>query len=84
MLDVVGTLKSLHKHVIDVYLHSVSDLLLEDLIGHSLEGSSGVLQSEGHYFVAVDFLIGDECCLVFIIWIHLDLIVFRVYVHKDE
>ena len=33
---------------------------------------------QGHYFIAVDFPIGDERCLVFVWWMHLDLIVSEV------
>jgi len=65
VLHVVGALKALHNHVVDVYLHGVFDLLFEDLIDHSLEGCSGVLQCEGFYFTAVDFSICDERRLVF-------------------
>ena len=54
MLYMVQGLETLHEHVVDIYLHCVPDQLLEDLINHLLEGGSGVLQLEGHYFVAVD------------------------------
>ena len=54
------------------------------VVDHPLEICSSVLQSEGHHLVAVDPLIGDERCLVFIWWMHLDLIVSWIGVHETE
>ena len=58
--------------------------LLDDFIDHSLEGGSGVLQSEWHHFVAVDGAASGEGSLVLIWWIHLDLIVNEVSIHEVE
>jgi len=50
----VGVIETFYNNVIDVYLHCVSDQLLENLIDHPLESSSGILQVEGHDFIAAD------------------------------
>jgi len=81
---VISALEALHKHVVDVYLYGVSSLLFEDLVEHSLESCSSILQSERHHLVALDSSVGDECRLVLVWWIHFDLIVFGVGVHKGE
>ena len=84
MFHVVSALEALHKHVVDVYLYGVFSLLFEDLVDHSLESYSRILQSERHHLVALDSSVGDECRLVLIWWIHFDLIVLGVGVHKGE
>jgi len=66
VLHMVGALKTLHKHVVNVYLHGVFDQLLEDLVDHSLKSSSGVFQSEWHHLITVDSSIGDERHLIFV------------------
>jgi len=72
------------KHAFGVYLHDMQDQVLEDLVYHSLEGCSGVLQSERHHLIAVDSPIGKECHLVFVWWMHLDLIISGVGIHKPK
>ena len=84
VLQVVDTPEALYKHVIDMHLHGTSDLLLEDLVDHSLESCSGVLQFKGHHLAAVDPSIKDECHLVLIEWMHINLVVSRVGFNKAK
>ena len=72
VLHMVGALKTLHEHVVDVHLHGMFDQLLVD---HSLEGYSGVLQSGRHHLIVVNSLISDKHHLVFVWWMHIDLII---------
>jgi len=41
--EMVKTSDALHKHVVDVYLHGMSDQIFEHLVDHPLEGGSGIL-----------------------------------------
>jgi len=58
---------TLHEHVNNIYFHCVPDQVLEDLIDHPLEDSSGVFQPEGHYIAVVDGAASGEGRLV-LIW----------------
>jgi len=60
ILHMVVAIETFHKHVIDIHFHRVSDQLLEDFIDYPLKSGSGVLQLEGHDFVAVDDTTGGE------------------------
>ena len=82
VLHMIGAIKTLYKHVIDVYLYCVPNQLLESLIDHSLENGSDVLQAEGYDFVSVDGAAIDKDRLVLIWRMHLDLIVSRVGIHE--
>ena len=80
----VGAIDTFHKHVVDIYLHYVSNQLLEDFIDHPLKSGSGVLQAKGHDFETVDDAANGEGCLVVIFWMHLDLLVSRLSIHEAE
>ena len=69
---------------ISSHLHGVPHQVLEDLVYHPLEGGPCVLESEGHHLVAVDSLISSEGYLVFIWWVHLDLIIPEIGVHEAK
>ena len=43
VLQVVGAPEALHKHVIDIHLYGMSDMLLENFVDHSLKSCSGIL-----------------------------------------
>ena len=79
-----GTLKAFHKHIIDVHLHGVSDLLHKDFVDYPLKSCSGVLLPEGHHLIAIDFSVGDKRHLILIQRMHLDLIVYRICIHEIE
>ena len=66
ILHIAGVIEALNKHVIDIHLYFVSNQLIEDFIIHPVKSSSGVLQSEGHDFVAGNGVASGEGCLVFI------------------
>ena len=55
--------------------------LVEDFVNHSLERGPSILES---YLVAVDSLICSKGCLVFIWWVHLDLIIFGISIHEAK
>ena len=80
----VSVSKILHKHVIDICIHGVSNQLLEDLVDYFLGGSSGILQFKWHHLIIVDSPIGDKYHLIFIWWMHFDPIVSGVGIHKAE
>jgi len=71
----VRMLDALHQHVIDVYLHGISNLIFDHTIDHPLEGGSRILQFEGHDLVAEDYPTSYESSLVLIKWVHLNLVV---------
>ena len=73
MAEVVRASDTLHKHVVDVFLHDMPDQVLEYSDDYPLEGGSDTLQSEGHDLVAEDSSIGGECSLVLVRQVHLHL-----------
>ena len=50
----------------------------------TFSGGSCVLQSVGHYLIAVGSLPNDECGLLLVAEIHTDMIVAREGVHETE
>jgi len=84
MLEVIRVLYTFHQHIVDVYFHGASNQVLEDFVNHLLESVPNILESKGHHLVAIDFPISDEGCLVFVHWVHLDLIVPRIGIHKSK
>jgi len=75
MLEVIRAMYTFHQHIIYVQLHGIPDKVLEGLVYHALESGPGVLESERHHFVAVNFPIRGIGGLIFIWWVHLDLII---------
>ena len=73
MFDVICALYTFHQHIIDVYF-----------VDHSLESDTSILESKGHHLAAVDSLISGEAYLVFVRWVHLDLIVPKIGIHKAK
>ena len=84
MLKVIRALYIFHQHIIDVYFHGAPNQVLEDFVNHSLERGPSILESEGHHLVAVDSPTNSESCLVFIWWVHLDLIIPGIGVHEAK
>ena len=84
VLDMICSLCALHQHVIHVHLHVASDLSFEDLIDEALVGGSGILQTEGHHFVAVKALGGHEGRMLFVLRCHLDLVISDEGIHEAE
>jgi len=82
MLEVIHVLYAFHQHIVDVNFHCALNQALRDLVNHSLECSPYILESEGHHLVAADSLISSEGCLVFVQWMHIDLIIPRIGVHE--
>ena len=74
----------LHQHVIYVYFHGRSYLLLEHPVYQPLISSSCVLEPKRHHTVAIGSLPCDERGLFLIIWDHDDLVVAEESVHETE
>lgn len=68
-------LEAFNNHVINVSLHVPSDLVFEDLNYHTLVGSSGVYEPEGHNHVRIDGHVGGECGLGDVLRIYANLVV---------
>ena len=82
--DMICSLRTLYQHVVHIHLHVASDLIFEDLIDESLVSGSGVLQSEGHYSVAIEALGGHEGGVLLIFRHHPDLIVSGKSIHEAK
>ena len=80
----ICSLRTLYQHIVHVHLHVAPDLVFEVLIDESLVSGSGVLQSEGHYSVAVEALGGHEGGVLLIFGCHPDLIVSGKSIHEAE
>ena len=74
----------LYQHIVYVYLHGRSYLLLEHLVYQPLISSSCVLEPKKHHTIAIGSLPCDERGLFLVIWIHADLIVAEESIHKNE
>ena len=57
-------------------------MLVEDCIQSSLIYYPRILQSEGHHSIAIHPKWCLEGCMLLIVWIHLNLIVFRESIHE--
>ena len=64
--------------------HIPPDLVLEDHIDESLVGGPDILQSEGHYPVAVKALRSHKGCVLLVFRRHSDLIVSGKGIHEAE
>ena len=71
-------------HVVDVDLHYVVDLLALHAGDHPLIGGSGVLEDEGHDFIAICSLRSDEGCLLHVVFGHRDLVVPPLCIQEAE
>ena len=72
----------LDHHIVDVYFHSVAELLFEHGGDQSLVGCHCILQPKRHNFVAVGSSWGEECSFVLVIWMHGDLMVASVSIEE--
>ena len=84
MLEVIRVLYTFHQHIIYIHLHGVPDKALEDLLYHPLEDGPCVLESEEHHLVATNSLTCSEGYLIFICWVHLDLITAGIGIHEAK
>ena len=67
--------QTLHKHVVNVHLHVLSYLWTEHVIYQPLISCPCVLQTEGHYLVAKQTLVGNEGGFFLVNFVHLYLII---------
>ena len=84
MLEVIRAHDTFHQHVINIHFHCAPDQILEDLINHALEGGPSIFKPAGHHHVAINFPTSSKSSLVFIWWVHLDLVVLGVGVHEAK
>ena len=82
--EVVPLVEAFNEHVVNIHRHCLRDQRSEDEIDQPLKSCPGVLESERHHLVAVDGAISDEHCLVFIWWVHANLIVARIRIHEAQ
>ena len=66
VVDVVSHARTFDHHVVNVGLHVSANLIGKNLTDHSLISGSGILQSKGHYLVAVSTSVCDEGHFFFI------------------
>ncbi|CAL8152818.1 unnamed protein product [Prunus armeniaca] len=72
------------EHVIYVDLHSLSNLLLDDLVHEPPVRCSGILQTKGRDLLALCTSFDYERRLCFVVFMHHDLIIVGVRVHEAE
>ena len=72
------------KHVVDIGLDVLFDLLLENPIHQSLVCSACILQAKGHDPVAKVGIFSDKCCYLLVWSVHPNLVVSRVSVQEAE
>ena len=84
MLEVIHALFTFHQYIVNVYFHGAPNQVLEDFVSHSLESGPSILGSEGRYLLVVDSPISYESYLVFVWWVHLDLIILEIGVHRAK
>lgn len=75
---------TLHKHVINIDLHISPYIGSEHSGHHPVVGSSRVLQIEWHDFLALEALLGDEGGVLMVYEMHLNLVIYRVGIHKCQ
>ena len=73
--DVVKCNFGLDEYVINIDLHCLIDLFFEHHIDQTLVGCTYILESKGHYPVAVQVAVSDERGVLLIRDVHGDLIV---------
>ena len=73
-----------YQHVVYVYLHGCSYLLLEHPVHQHLIGSSCVLKPKWHYTITKGSLRCDKRGLFLVVWVHADLVVVGEGIHKIE
>ena len=78
VLRMVDGSMTLHEHVINEYLHRVSISSLKTLLTIRWKVAPTFFSPKRHHLIAIDSPIGDERRLVFVWWIHLNLIVSEV------
>ena len=74
----------LDDYVVNIDLDVSPNLLSETVLHHSLVGGTRVLEPEGHCCVTVDAERRDECCFVFVFFLHLDLVVARIGIQEGQ
>ena len=74
----------LYQHVIYIHLHGRSYLLLEHPVYQPLISSSRILEPKEHHTVTIGLLSCDERGIFLVIWIHVDLVVAKESIHKNE
>ena len=75
---------ALYEHVVDIDLHIMIDLVLEDFIDQSLICSPDIFETKRHDFVAVQAFVSDKCRLLLILRCYLDLVVAEESIHEAE
>ena len=73
-----------YQHVVYVYLHGRSYMLLEHLVHQPLIGSSCVLEPKWHHTITIGSLRCDKRGLFLVVWVHANLVVAREGIHKTE
>ena len=71
-----------YEHVVDIDLHVMIDLILENFINQSLIYDLNIFETERHDFIIVQAFIGNKYHLLLIFGRHPDLIIFREDIHK--
>ena len=75
MRHVVFRMEGFDEHVVDVDLHSLTELFGEHPVHESLVSCAGAFEAEGHYLVAISSAIGNESIFLAIVGVHHNLIV---------
>lgn len=73
-----------NKHIINIDLYILADLVFKDFVDESLVRSSYILKTKRHYFIIVHTLIDHEGHIFFILMGYFYLVVTLESVHKTE
>ena len=71
-----------HKHVINIHLHHLSEVLGEHTVDESFVSCASILKAERHYPIAVGSSVSYECGFFLVVGVHHDLIVPGERVHE--
>ena len=84
VINIESSFLALHKHIIDVDLHVVINLIFEDFVDQPLIYSPGIFETKRYDFIAVQAFVGDEHHLLLVLWCHPDLVVVGEGIYEAE
>lgn len=84
IFDVVGFLETFDKHVIDINLHVLINLVLENFVDQPLVGSSYIFQTKGYYIIIINTFFDDDSSVLFIFKSHSYLIIAWESIHEAK
>jgi len=82
MRHVIFRMEGFDEYVVDIDLHSFTELFEEHPVHELLISCAGVFEAEGHHLVAISSAICNKCSFLAIVKVHHNLIVTREGIHE--